>query len=152
MKLATLIEMLLEKKNMDILWKIIKNKSKVTLSTSPNLVYVRQQYLQLKERLWKRDYCIPSEQKYYEVGWSILKSLFQNLLIHAIGWLNNGPVNATWKVSKYGVFSGLRISPYWVRLRENTNQKKLRIGTLFTQCKRYERSHFCKFSSIFFKL
>ena len=29
----------------------------------------------------------------------------------------------------------LRISPYSVRMRENTNQKKLRIWTLFTQCK-----------------
>ena len=41
----------------------------------------------------------------------------------------------------WSVFSGirteyreiLRISPYSVRLRENTDQKKLRIGTLFTQ-------------------
>ena len=36
-----------------------------------------------------------------------------------------------WNVSKYGVFSG----PYSVRMRENTDQKKLRIWTLFTQCK-----------------
>ena len=35
-----------------------------------------------------------------------------------------------WKVPKYGVFSG----PYSVRLRENTDQKELRIRTLFTQC------------------
>ena len=38
--------------------------------------------------------------------------------------------DTTWKVSKYGVFSG----PYSVRMRENTDQKKLRIWTLFTQC------------------
>ena len=51
-----------------------------------------------------------------------------------------------WKVSKYGVLSGpyfptfglnteryLRITPYSVRMRENTDQKKLRIWTLFTQ-------------------
>ena len=31
----------------------------------------------------------------------------------------------------------LRISPYLVRMRENTDQKKLRIWTLFTQCKLY---------------
>ena len=40
-------------------------------------------------------------------------------------------------MSKYGVFSGpyLRsISPYSVQMRENTDQKKLRIWTLFTQC------------------
>ena len=28
----------------------------------------------------------------------------------------------------------LHISPYSVRMRENTDQKKLRIWTLFTQC------------------
>ena len=33
-------------------------------------------------------------------------------------------------MSKYGVFS----SPYSVRIQENTDQKKLRIWTLFTQC------------------
>ena len=47
-----------------------------------------------------------------------------------------------WKVSKYGDFSGpyfptfrpnTGISPYSVRMRENTNQKKLHIWTLFTQ-------------------
>ena len=40
---------------------------------------------------------------------------------------NSGTV---WNVSKYGVFSG----PYSVRMQENTDQKKLRIWTLFTQC------------------
>ena len=39
--------------------------------------------------------------------------------------------NTVWYVSKYGVFSG----PYSVRMRENTDQKKLRIWTLFTQWK-----------------
>ena len=56
-----------------------------------------------------------------------------------------------WKASKYGVFfwsvfSCIRtvygeiqsISPYSVRMQENTDQKKLRIWTLFTQCM-YER-------------
>ena len=47
-----------------------------------------------------------------------------------------------WKVSKYGVFSvpyfpafelNTGISPYSVRMRENTDQKKLRIWTPFTQ-------------------
>ena len=44
-----------------------------------------------------------------------------------------------WKVSKYGVFSGpyfpalgRSISSYSVRMWENTDQKKLRIWTLFT--------------------
>ena len=55
-----------------------------------------------------------------------------------------------WKMSTYGVFSGpyfpvfgwvrsdnpysIRISPYSGRIRENTDQKKLRMWTLFTQC------------------
>ena len=38
-------------------------------------------------------------------------------------------INTTWKLSKYGVFSG----PYSVRIRENTYRKKLRIWTFFTQ-------------------
>ena len=44
-----------------------------------------------------------------------------------------------WKLSIYGVLSGSyflavsRISPYSVRMRENTNQKKLHIWTLFSQ-------------------
>ena len=52
-------------------------------------------------------------------------------------------VHTMWKVSKHGFFSGLyftalglntRISPYSVRIRKNTDQKKVRIGTLFMQC------------------
>ena len=38
-------------------------------------------------------------------------------------------VFTAWKVCKYGVFSG----PYSARMRENTDQKKLRIRTIFTQ-------------------
>ena len=49
-----------------------------------------------------------------------------------------------WKVSKYGVFSGLCFpvfglqnllskSPHSLRIRENTNQKNIRVWTLFTQ-------------------
>ena len=52
----------------------------------------------------------------------------------------------SWKVSKYGLFSGPyfpafglnterdSISPYSVRMRENAEQKKTHIWTLFTQC------------------
>ena len=40
-------------------------------------------------------------------------------------------MNTAWKVSKYGVFSG----PYSVLMRENKDQKKLRILTLFTHWK-----------------
>ena len=56
-----------------------------------------------------------------------------------------------WKVSKYGVFSGPyfpvfglnaeRKSPYSGRILENTDQKKLRIWTFFTQCLRHETVH-----------
>ena len=51
-------------------------------------------------------------------------------------------INNAWILSKYGVFSSpyfpaygdlLRKSPYSVRMRENTYQKKLRISTLFAQ-------------------
>ena len=38
-----------------------------------------------------------------------------------------------WKVSKYGVFSG----PYFPTFGLNTDPKKLRMWTLFTQCKTY---------------
>ena len=40
----------------------------------------------------------------------------------------------------------LRISPYSVRMRENTDQKKLRIWTLFTQCKKILLFLFYNFS------
>ena len=47
----------------------------------------------------------------------------------------------------WSVFSGtraeyghlLRKSPYSVRIRENTDQKKLRIWTIFTQCLLFSR-------------
>ena len=55
---------------------------------------------------------------------------------------------AVWKVTKYRVFSGPYFfrfrteygdlwskSPYSVQKRENTDQKNLRILTLFTQCR-----------------
>ena len=45
----------------------------------------------------------------------------------------NKPSTTVWNVSKYGVFSGPYFSPYSVRMRENTDQKKLRIWTLFMQ-------------------
>ena len=39
----------------------------------------------------------------------------------------------TWKVSKYEVFAGPYF-PYSVRIQENTDQKKIHIWTLSTQC------------------
>ena len=54
------------------------------------------------------------------------------LFFHGFPWhfkrrlLNNYKPVTAWKVSKYGVFSG----PYWFRMQESTDQKKLRIWTL----------------------
>ena len=39
-----------------------------------------------------------------------------------------------WKVSKKGVLRGPHFPLFWIQ--ENTDQKKLRIWTLFAQCKR----------------
>ena len=68
-------------------------------------------------------------------AWSYLSTL---ILKNTFWWLT------AWQVSKYEVFSGpyfpafglntVRYSvPYSVRMRENMDQKKLRIWTLFTQ-------------------
>ena len=66
-------------------------------------------------------------------------------LSHQKDLIFNFQRHTAWKVSKYEVFSvhifphsdwvpkNLHISPYSVRMRENTEQKKLRIWTLFTQ-------------------
>ena len=68
--------------------------------------------------------------------------------------------STAWKVLKYG-FSCvqteygdlLRKSPYSVRIQENTDQKKLRIRTLFTQCLVYgaSESHLWNYSSGIFE-
>ena len=57
---------------------------------------------------------------------------------HYYHWRFEIPIG--WKVSKYGVFSGLyfpafglNISPYPVQMRENMDQKKLSMWTRFTQ-------------------
>ena len=87
-----------------------------------------------------------------------IKTTFSNFFLSSFsGFMNSNNFTVTidiqvsrpftvWKVSKYGVFSGLyfptfgldterySISPYSVWMRENTEQKKLRIWTLFTQC------------------
>ena len=47
-------------------------------------------------------------------------------------------VSTAWKLYKYGVFSGPYFTVFWLnteiyRLRENTDQKKLRIWTFSTQ-------------------
>ena len=42
--------------------------------------------------------------------------------------------NIVWKVSKHGVFCSPYFPVFVYEIRENTEQKKLRIWTLFTQC------------------
>ena len=46
---------------------------------------------------------------------------------------NDFSMFSAWKVSKYGVFLVL-IFLYLDRIQENTDQEKLRIWTIFTQC------------------
>ena len=70
--------------------------------------------------------------------WLLLKALLQYSkvscgvcsLISHLHVLSILIKNTAWKVFKYWVFS----DPYSVRVRENTDQKKLCIWTLFTDC------------------
>ena len=62
-----------------------------------------------------------SKVKKYGNGFDVTTGAFNLLLI--------GKKLTAWKVSKYGVSSG----PYSVQIRENTDQKKLRIWELFAQ-------------------
>ena len=52
------------------------------------------------------------------------------LLKNALGCF--GDPYTAWKVSKYGVFSGPYFRPYFPAFGLNTDQKKIRIWTLFT--------------------
>ena len=60
-----------------------------------------------------------------------LHSVKENLRVQEdyLGFLRVTNIKHCVKSVQYGVFSG----PYSVRMRENTNQKKLRIWTLFPQ-------------------
>ena len=84
-----------------------------------------------------------------EIQNKILQKICWMILLYFLEYLsiqNNLHVYITLsKVSKLGFFAGLYfavfglnrrhcISPYSVRIRENTDQKKLCIWTLFTQC------------------
>ena len=60
----------------------------------------------------------------------LLSSIFTNSDTHL--FTNYSFAITAWKVFKYGVFL-FRIFPYSVRMQENTDQKKLRIWTIFTQ-------------------
>ena len=73
-------------------------------------------------------------------GKGVLLSVFRTPFYGCFQSLNiNAFLCTAWKLSKYGVSSGpyflaFELSPYSVRMRENTDQKKLRIWTIFTQC------------------
>ena len=56
------------------------------------------------------------------------------------------------KVSKYGVFNGPYFSVFSPRIEENTDQKKLRIWTLFTQCRIFDILHFAFMFCILFEI
>ena len=72
---------------------------------------------------------------------------FQDVVLQKIQTMNYQyqQLATAWRVSKYGVFSGRYFpvfglnteiygAPYSVRIQESTDQKKLRIWTLFSQC------------------
>ena len=79
------------------------------------------------------------------VSWNLLIYPVRNGQYYIRNLMLITNIRTAWKVSKYGVFSGSYfpafvlnterycISPYSVRMRENPDQKKLRIWTLFTQ-------------------
>ena len=72
--------------------------------------------------------------------YNMVQSTIQVKCCHK-SWKTLLPIYTVWKLSKYAVFSRilteyrdiLCISPYSVRMREDTDQKKLCISTLFTQ-------------------
>ena len=87
---------------------------------------------------WSVNYCIGIEcgkykdclhfARIYRTGKNPNKLLFYSSTPFSLKFEIHHNSTA-WKVSKYGVISG----PDSVRIQENTNQKQLRIWTLFTQ-------------------
>ena len=80
--------------------------------------------------------------KIIKMTWLVIKHFLRSIQFSTF-WLDFRPFSTALKVSKYGAFSG----PYFpvfglnteiysvnVRIRKNTDQKKLRIWTLSTQC------------------
>ena len=60
-----------------------------------------------------------------------------------------------WELSNYGVFSGSyfpAFRPYSVQIRENTDQKKARIWTLFQQCQSKTNLQWQFFTAVKFPL
>ena len=70
-------------------------------------------------------------QMFSQEFWEVFKNNYfsKHLWTTASVTLKIAEKATTWKVPKYGVFSG----PQAVRMRENADQKKLRIWALFTQ-------------------
>ena len=69
-----------------------------------------------------------SKDNKYDQRWNGYSDNWQNKKVAILLWMWKIHRYTVWKVSKYGVFSG----PYSVRMRENADQKNLRIWTLFT--------------------
>ena len=65
--------------------------------------------------------------------------------VSEIIWKSRGDI-ITWKVFKYRVFSG----SYFPVFGMNTDQKKLRIWTLFTQCVSHELGHLIRYSRVIY--
>ena len=69
-------------------------------------------------------------------AWKVSKyGVFSNLFLilafsKLIIWTEDGEIHGVYSGPYFPAF-GLRISPYSVRMQENTDQKKLRIWTLF---------------------
>ena len=81
----------------------------------------------LEDRSRRDNFRIDGIPEYEEESWDDTEELLKDALHEKLG-VNK--IYTAWKVSKYGVISGLyfpafglRISPYSVRMRENTNQK-----------------------------
>ena len=85
--------------------------------------------------MWNPIYILHQGEFWRAVLASSLIKVKKMFFFYSLG-TKTDPNFTAWKASKYGVFSGL----YSVRIQENTDQKKLGIWTLFTQCtiQRYE--------------
>ena len=104
-------------------------RKKCRLRFIQNMEGIFRKYLSLHDRIFYMRTCLiqyieqyrcwPLQYMWYSNGqWSVSDITLFKYHITA------------WKVSKCGNFSG----PYSVRMRQTTDQKKLSIWTLFTQC------------------
>ena len=102
-------------------------------------------------------------EKEYSRNISLNKQIWRIIMcmLETICWLFHNKLslhrtaNTAWKVSKYGLFV-VSVFPYSNWIPENTDQKTLRIWTLFTQCNtrrmgnKYGHTNWYRQSSSFF--